>query len=56
MKLILVFLSLKNNTCIDVLTEPVNKWTNLNGTDLLELIYDKPKRWAMIQVKRTTCL
>lgn len=34
---------------IDVLPEPVYKWTNLNGTDLLQLIFDKPKRWAMAQ-------
>ncbi len=34
---------------VDLLPEPVDKWTNLNGTDLLRLIFDKPKRWAMAQ-------
>ncbi len=36
----------------DILTEPVDKWTDLNGTDLLQLIYDDPKRWALAQVKK----
>lgn len=36
----------------DVLPEPVDKWTNLNGTDLLQLIYDDPKRWGMAQVMK----
>lgn len=37
---------------MDVIPEPVSKWSNLNGTDLLQLIYDNPKRWAMTQVKK----
>lgn len=34
---------------VDVLPEPVSKWTDLNGTDLLQLIYDDPQRWALAQ-------
>jgi len=34
---------------IDVLPEPVSKWTDLNGTDMLQLIFDDPKRWALAQ-------
>ncbi len=37
---------------MDILPEPVPKWQNLNGTDLLQLVYDNPKRWAMTQVIR----
>lgn len=33
----------------DVLPEPVGKWTDMNGTDMLQLIYDNPKRWGMAQ-------
>ena len=36
---------------IDVIPEPVDKWTNLNGTDLLDLLFKDPKRWALAQVK-----
>jgi len=34
---------------IDVIPEPVDKWTNLNGTDLLDLLFKDPKRWALAQ-------
>jgi hypothetical protein len=34
---------------MDILPEPLNKWTNLNGTDLLQLVYDNPSRWATAQ-------
>ncbi len=34
----------------DILSEPLDKWTDLNGTDLLQLIYDDPARWALPQV------
>ena len=34
---------------MDVLPEPVDKWTNLNGTDLLDLLFKDPKRWALAQ-------
>lgn len=30
-----------------VLSEPVAKWRNLKGTNLLELMYKDPGRWAM---------
>ncbi len=30
--------------------EPVDKWTNLNGTDILGLMYNDPERWAMLHV------
>ena len=25
--------------------EPVDKWQNVNGTDMLELMFQDPKRW-----------
>lgn len=28
------------------MTEPVNKWKNLEGNNLLELMYQDPKKWA----------
>lgn len=31
---------------LNVFTEPVNKWRNLNGYNLLELMYKDPFRWA----------
>merc|ERR1712117_217909 len=34
---------------MDVIPEPVEKWTNLNGTDLLDLLFKDPKRWALAQ-------
>ena len=34
---------------MDVVPEPVEKWTNLNGTDLLDLLFKDPKRWALAQ-------
>ena len=34
---------------MEVLPEPVNKWTNLNGTDLLGLVYSNPYRWSLTQ-------
>jgi len=34
---------------MDILPEPVSKWTNLNGTDLLQLVYSNPYRWALTQ-------
>jgi len=39
----------KKYPLVDILPEPVDRWTNVNGTDLLKLIYDNPKRWAMAQ-------
>ena len=34
---------------MEILPEPVSKWTNLNGTDVLGLVYKNPYRWAMTQ-------
>ena len=35
---------------IDILPEPLNKWTNLEGNDMLGLIYSDPERWGLAQV------
>lgn len=35
---------------MDILPEPVSKWQNLNGTDMLGLVYRYPERWATAQV------
>ncbi|XP_015037412.1 deoxynucleoside kinase [Drosophila pseudoobscura] len=32
---------------ICLLTEPVEKWRNVNGVNLLERMYKEPKKWAM---------
>ena len=34
---------------VDVLPEPVEQWTNLNGTDVLDLIFTDPWRWGATQ-------
>ena len=34
---------------VDVLPEPVDQWTNLNGTDVLDLIFTDPQRWGATQ-------
>ena len=36
---------------MDVIPEPVDQWTNLNGTDVLKLAFADPKRWALTQVQ-----
>ena len=38
---------------MDIYPEPVKQWTHLNGTDLLQLVYDDPYRWALTQVNQT---
>jgi len=38
---------------MDVLPEPVDKWTNLNGTDVLNLLFTDPHRWAATQESLT---
>lgn len=35
-----------SNVNFKVLPEPVNLWRDLNGANLLELMYTDPKRWA----------
>merc|ERR1712083_1122047 len=32
---------------VEVLTEPVDRWRNANGHNLLQLMYEDPQRWAM---------
>jgi len=32
---------------VEVLTEPVDRWRNVNGHNLLQLMYEDPSRWAM---------
>lgn len=34
-----------DNICL--LQEPITKWQNLSNTNLLELMYNEPERWAM---------
>ena len=36
---------------IDVMPEPIDKWTNLNGTNLLALVARDSKRWSMTEVR-----
>merc|ERR1719219_2029547 len=38
---------------MDILPEPVNQWTNLNGTDVLNLLFTDPHRWAATQESLT---
>jgi len=32
---------------VDVMTEPVNKWRNLKGSNLLQKMYEDPGRWSL---------
>jgi len=32
---------------VDVLKEPVDRWRDVNGHNLLQLMYEDPERWAM---------
>lgn len=34
---------------VDIIPEPVEQWTNLNGTDVLGLLFTDPHRWAATQ-------
>ena len=36
------------NLTLKLLTEPVDKWRNLEGYNLLEKMYSNPKRWTHI--------
>ena len=36
----------ENVSNVQVLTEPVTKWQNLSGCNLLKSLYEDPKRWA----------
>lgn len=40
----------KNPLCnsVEVIDEPVDKWRNLQGTNLLHLMYEDPKRWSLM--------
>ena len=33
---------------IEVIKEPVNKWRNVKGSNLLQKMYEDPKRWALV--------
>jgi len=33
---------------VDVIPEPVSKWQNVHGTNLLQLMYEDPKRWSLM--------
>ena len=33
---------------IEVITEPVEKWTNVKGSNLLQKMYEDPERWAFL--------
>ena len=45
-----VILNFQKYPFIDILPEPLNKWTNLEGNDMLGLIYSDPERWGLAQV------
>ena len=32
---------------MNIFPEPVNEWRNLNGTNLLELMYKDPSHWSL---------
>ena len=36
----------KHENIVQVVTEPVDKWRNLQGHNLLQKMYDDPKRWS----------
>ena len=36
----------KNENLVQVVTEPVEKWRNLQGHNLLQKMYENPKRWS----------
>ena len=48
--LIRFYITLQKYPFMDILPEPVDKWTNLDGNDLLGLIYTNPERWGLAQV------
>ena len=33
---------------VEIVPEPVSKWRNLHGTNLLHLMYEDPKRWSLM--------
>jgi len=33
---------------VDVIPEPVSKWQNVHGNNLLQLMYEDPKRWSLM--------
>ena len=33
---------------VEVIPEPVSKWQNLHGSNLLQLMYEDPKRWSLM--------
>ena len=45
-----LFSRLQKYPMMDILPEPLDKWTNLNGTDMLQLVYANAKRWSTAMV------
>merc|ERR1719282_976534 len=39
---------LKHENIVQVCTEPVEKWRNLQGHNLLQKMYEDPSRWSML--------
>lgn len=39
--------SMENEKDIEVFLEPVDKWCNLRGTNLLNLMYENPEQWTV---------
>jgi len=37
----------KHSERVEVLTEPVERWRDVNGHNLLQLMYEDPSRWAL---------
>jgi len=35
------------NDRVDIIMEPVDKWRNLNSHNLLQMMYEDPKRWSL---------
>ena len=35
-----------NDQNIQIFTEPISKWQNMSGINLLQLMYENPKRWT----------
>ena len=36
----------ENDAKIKVFSEPITKWQNLSGCNLLQLMYENPERWT----------
>ncbi|KAL9974619.1 hypothetical protein ACROYT_G011677 [Oculina patagonica] len=38
----------RQNSLVEVIEEPVNKWQNVDGSNTLDLMYNDPKRWSYL--------